>query len=171
MPPELLPSTLRLRAVRRSPGTGARLLVLLVLLVATATSALLRLWQVASRLPLIILLRLHLVLVKLQRHNLLRYGCMSSSSPPACNQSRRLEPSNRKAVDGRLAEPHPQGSDPPARASTSLELDCSATTCHVRATVPTLSLQPKLWLTGAIVRERRSCSLKYPTLHLSDRSS
>jgi hypothetical protein len=102
---------------------------------------------------------------------LLRYGCMSSSSPPACNQSRRLEPSNRKAVDGRLAEPHPQGSDPPARASTSLELDCSATTCHVRATVPTLSLQPKLWLTGAIVRERRSCSLKYPTLHLSDRSS
>ena len=49
----------------------------------------------------------------------------------------------RKAVNGRLAEPHPQGSRPLARASTSL--------CLVRATVPTLSLQPKLWLTGAIM--------------------
>ena len=74
---------------------------------------------------------------------------MSSSSTPACNQSRKLEPSSRKAVNGRLAEPNPQGSRPLARAGTSLELLFSASTCLVRATLPTLSLQPKLWLTGA----------------------
>ena len=81
---------------------------------------------------------------------MLRNPCMSSSSTPACNQSRKLEPSSRKAVNGRLEEPHPQGSRPLARASTSLELLFSATTCLVRATLPTLSLQPKLWPTGAI---------------------
>ena len=74
---------------------------------------------------------------------MLRNRCMSSSSTPACNQSRKLEPPSRKADNGRLAEPNPQGSRPLARASTSL--------CLVRATVPTLSLQPKLWLTGAIM--------------------
>ena len=94
-------------------------------------------------LPLVTRLRLRLILVQLELLDMLRNRCMSSSSTPACNQSRKLEPPSRKADNGRLAEPNPQGSRPLARASTSL--------CLVRATVPTLSLQPKLWLTGAIM--------------------
>ena len=125
--------------------SGALLLLLLLLLAATITAALLLLL-----LPLVTLLRLCLVLVKLQLLDLLRNRCMSSSSTPACDQSRKLEPSSRE-VHGRLAEPHPQGSRQLAWASTRLELVCSATTCLVRATLPTLSLQPKLCLTGAIV--------------------
>ena len=116
--------------------SGALLLLLLLLLDATITAALLLLL-----LPLVNLLRLRLVVFQLLLLDLLRDRCMSSSSTPACDQSRKLKPSSLKAVNGRLAEPHPQGSRPLARASTSL----------VRAPLPTLSLQPKLWLTGAIV--------------------
>ena len=125
--------------------SGALLLLLLLLLVATITAALLLLLL----LPLVTRLRLRLVLLELQLLDLFRNRCMSSSSTPACNQSRKFEPSSRKVVNGRLAEPHPQGSRPLARARTSLKLLFSATTCLVRATLPTFSLKPKLWLTGA----------------------
>ena len=113
--------------------SGDLLLLLLLLLDATITAALLLLL-----LPLVNLLRLRLVMFQLLLLRSFRCHCMSSCSPPACNQSRNLEPSSRKAANGRCAEPRPQGSYP--LASASLELACSASTWLVRATVPNLAL-------------------------------